>query len=192
MSTSQPLTGDIASRKKSGAVTGLGVVALVLGVAALVAIVVLAGFYFKRNSQRGELDSDIAKTREQLNDYDSEEALQQRLEEVQARLDQEKAFFPQELSSGDVLDSILALASASEVNVVSLNTQPAKEENRGEHTYSALFIDLEVQGSLQQLEAFLEGLEGGTMKTVALQEISLVAMDSSPSVSLEFYVYARS
>jgi Tfp pilus assembly protein PilO len=192
VSTSQPLTGDIASRKKGGVVSGLGVVTLVLGVAALVAVVVLAGFYFKRNSQRGALDSDIAETTEQLKDYDSKEALQQRLEEARARLDQEKAFFPQELSSGDVLDSVLALASDSGVNVVSLNTQPAKEENRGEHTYSALFIDLEVQGSLQQLEKFLEGLEGGTMKTVALQEISLVGMDSSPSVSLEFYVYARS
>jgi hypothetical protein len=83
------------------------------------------------------------------------------------------------------------LAQESQVTVVDMKTQSARDEAIGNHTYSALSVHLQVAGSLPQVQEFVNRLQDGALKAVAIDEISIVGIGESPAASLDLSVWAR-
>jgi len=169
----------------------LSTLALIVGAAALVASAVLGVMYFQQQREQESLASQLAVGRESLTEYDSAASLEERLAAVEARLIAEQAYFPDKLSSEATLTSILQIAQESQVTVVEISTQPERDQERGNHTYSALSVYLQVTGGLPELQDFVNKLEKGELKAVSIDEIGITGMEESPVVSLDFSVWAR-
>ena len=167
----------------------LSTVALI--VAAVVATAVLGVMYLQQQSEQQLLSSELTAAKELLREYGSADNLEEQLADAEARLMIEQAYFPDKLSSEAILNSVLQLARESQVNVVAVMTQPGREEQRGNYTYFALSIHLEVTGSLPELQAFISKLEKGALKAVSIDDLSIAGIKDSPAASLRFSVHAR-
>ena len=177
-------------------------VALIVCIAALAADAVLAVMYFQQQSERESLASELTGAREALTEYGGNAssldeqlaAAESRLAEghlaiAEARLIVEQAYSPDKLSSGGILNGVLELAEDSKVNVIEVNTQPEEGENGGEVAFSTLYIDLQVEGSLPELAAFIGKLEKEAVKAVTVEEIIIEGAGDSYAASLSFSVF---
>ena len=158
--------------------------------------------YFQQQSERESLASELTGAREALTEYGGnasslEEQLaaaESRLAEghlaiAEARLIVEQAYSPDKLSSGGILNGVLELAEDSKVNVIEVNTKPEEGENGGEVAFSTLYIDLQVEGSLPELAAFIGKLEKEAVKAVTVEEIIIEGAGDSYAASLSFSVF---
>lgn len=169
----------------------LSTLALVVIAAALIANALLGVTYFQQHRERESLASQLSAARESLREYGSAANLEERLAAAEARLKAEEALFPKELGNAATLNDVLQLAQDSQIKIVDMKTQPKRDENRGNHTYSALSVQLQVVGSLPELQAFLNKLERGALKAVSIDEISITGMKESPAGSLGFSIWSR-
>ena len=171
--------------------TKLSALALIIGIAAWLATALIGVTYFPQQHERESLASQLSAARESLREYGTPASLEARLAAAEARLSAEQAYFPDKLSSVATLNSVLQLAQESQVTIVDMKTQPARDEVIGNHTYSALSVHLQVAGSLPHLQAFVSKLQNGALKAVTIDEISIVVIEESPAASLDFSVWAR-
>jgi len=169
----------------------LSTLALVVSAAALLANALLGVTYFQQQRERESLASELSAARESLSEYGGAASLEERLAAAEARLKAEQALFPKKMSSAATLNDVLQLAQESQVKIVDMKTQPGRDEKRGDHTYSALSVHLQVAGGLPELQTFLSKLEKGALKAVAIDEISITGMKESPAASLGFSVWSR-
>jgi len=165
--------------------------ALIVGIAALLATALVGVTYLPQQRERESLASQLSAARETLWEYSTAGSLDERLAAAEAELSAEQAYFPDKLSSAATLNSVLKLARESQVTIIDMNAQPARGEAIGNHTYSALSVHLQVAGSLPQVQEFVNRLQDGALKAVAIDEISITGMKESPTASLGFSVYAR-
>ena len=170
--------------------TKLPASAFIVVIAALLATALVGVTYLPQQRERESLASQLSAARESLREYGAG-GLEERLAAAEARLSAEQAYFADRLSGAATLNSLLQLAQESQVTVVDMRTQPAGDEAIGNHTYSALSVHLQVAGSLTQVQAFVNRLQDGALKAVAIDEISIVGIGESPAASLDLSVWAR-
>lgn len=170
--------------------TKLPASALIVVIAALLATALVGVTYLPQQRERESLASQLSAARESLREYGAV-SLEERLAAAEAKLSAEQAYFADRLSGAATLNSLLQLAQESQVTVVDMKTQSARDEAIGNHTYSALSVHLQVAGSLPQVQAFVNRLQDGALKAVAIDEISIVGIGESPAASLDLSVWAR-
>lgn len=125
-------------------------------------------------------------------ELEGDEAIEARLAEAQAELAAVQAAFAIEVSSTEILDTVLEAAAQSSVQVNSVTVQGTRTMKIGESTYTLYPFYLRVQGSYTQLLAFLDRLEQGVVETLVLERVSLnEAGDGSFVANLNFSVYSQ-
>jgi hypothetical protein len=121
------------------------------------------------------------------------EVLPDRLAEARQELQAAQEAFPTELNSNNTMQTILELAGESQVDVRSVDALPPVEESADESsTETTITYDVEVEGDLGQLMAFLEALEGGDSSTTKISTFSLEEAEGRYLLDFELVAYARS
>jgi len=121
------------------------------------------------------------------------EVLPGRLAQARRELQAAQAAFPSELNSNNVMQTVLELASESQVGVRSVEALPPVAESAEEpRTEITLTYNVEVEGKFGQLMAFLEALEEGEISTTRISTFSLQEAEGWYLLDLELVAYARS
>jgi len=95
--------------------------------------------------------------------------------------------FPNEAESMQEVDKIYQYASENQVEIVSLQAQPAPQE--GQMAYSVKQFQLQATGSIPRLTAFLSQIEEGTAKTLTLTDVSIVEAEGVHTLSASLTLY---
>lgn len=122
------------------------------------------------------------------------EVLPSRLAKARQELGAAQAAFPSELNSNSIMQTVLELAGESRVAVRSVETVPPRAAEPAEEstTESTLTYDVEVEGDLGQLTAFLEALVEGETSTTKIGAFTLEEGDGRYLLDLELVAHARS
>ena len=130
--------------------------------------------------------------------------LEQQLAAAEASLAVLASAFPSQISSNEVIDTILKLADDCEVKAVPLLTKPWSTEKVGEHDYHVFRLSLTVTGSFSQLISFTSKLENGEFKTLIIEKLSVTIVSGQSEeesaaeetipimASLDLAIYAQS
>ena len=169
----------------------LPVVSLLIGVLALMGCALLTAMYFQQGRERESLVSQLNTARRNVVNYGTEARRAERLSSAQVLLATAQDYFPDTLSSAAVLDSILRLAQETHVRITEVTAQPGKGTGAGGRSYVALSVDLQVSGSLRELQAFLDGLEKGGVKAASIDRVIVGGVEQSPVASISVSAYAR-
>jgi Tfp pilus assembly protein PilO len=119
---------------------------------------------------------------------------QAELATLQAELAGIQIAFPSEFNSTDVLDHIVTAATNHGVNLRQVQVQDPLTDTLGADTYYVFTYDVEVEGRLGAIAAFLAALESGSIETLILDQISLEAQPTPAAeyqTSLVVRVYVR-
>ncbi|MCH8919197.1 MAG: hypothetical protein IIA23_00615 [Chloroflexi bacterium] len=174
---------------------------LVAGLA-VVAYAALGVSFFQQRSDQDALSSQIESAEAVLA---TARDVREDLAELPARLDTARqqlataqTAFPSDLDSNTILQAILGYANESQVRVLEVHTQPPAVEAEGSdgeanvNSYRVLGFDLEVEGTFEQLVAFLAAIEEGATSTSRIGVFSLQESEGRHVLSLEVLSYARS
>ena len=99
--------------------------------------------------------------------------LEQQLAAAQDNLTAVTAAFPSQVNSSRFINTILKLADDVGVKAIPLVTRPWSVENRGEHNYYVLRLNVSVRGSFAQLVEFTDKLETGEFPTLIIEGLSV-------------------
>jgi hypothetical protein len=169
---------------------------LLAGVVA-VAYVALGVSFLRRGSDkddlRAELESGMAVLAAAGEVRQDLEVLPDRLAEAQQELQAAQAAFPSELNSNNIMQTILELAGESQVDVLSVEAlAPTAEPAEESGTETTITYDVEVEGDLGQLTAFIEALEQDESSTTRISTFSFEEAGGQYLLYLELVAYARS
>ena len=106
----------------------------------------------------------------------------------QARIEADRTYFPDKISSGGILNSVLQLAQSNNLTVVEVITQPEDAIELDIFTFSGLSVDLLLTGSLSNISIFTNKLEKGDIRAVSIAEISLEGAEDLYNARLYFSV----
>ena len=112
---------------------------------------------------------------------------------LQATLEAVEFAFPSEVDSTEVLDYIITAATTNGVNLNQVEARVPVTGTIGSSTYRIFAYDVEVEGELESIAAFLATLEAGDIETLTLDQIGMEAQ-SVPTVyraTLVVQVYFR-
>jgi len=180
------------NKRKFVAIGAVAGAALILALYALVARAVLSERSFQNNTRdkiamlETALDGEqggvqVASTRET------------ELTALQATLEAVEFGFPSEMDSTEVLDYIITAASTHAVNLEQVESRDPVTGTIGSSTYRVFTYDVQVEGELDPIAAFLADLESGDIQTLTLDQINLQAQ-STPTTyraALVVQVYFR-
>ena len=161
-----------------------------MAILASVGTVVFGMLYVQQQDRQASLESQIATTQQALGEYDFT-TLDEERAAAEASLAAEQAYFPSEIDSAVALNSIIQLAQQHQIEIASITTTPEGDQNEGNHAYTPLSISLQATGIISKLEAFLEDLGSGSLQAAALEDITFSGLDETPSMTLNFSIYAR-
>ena len=165
--------------------------ALVIGALALLGNIVLGAMCLQQQRERDSLTSDTAAARASLEGYGALASYEERLAAAEKRLAAEQDYFPHQVSSTSSLNDVLRLAEEGGVDIVNIEALPKGKEEIGAHTYYALSFHLTVKGDMPALQTFISGLEGGTLRGAAIDEVDIYEFAEFATASLSFTIYAR-
>jgi len=106
---------------------------------------------------------------------------QAELATLEAQRVQAQFAFPSEIDSTEVLAHIVATAAAQGVNLRRLEARDPITVTIGASTYRGLAYDVQVDGELASISAFLTALEAGPVGTLVLDQIRLEARPTPTS-----------
>jgi hypothetical protein len=92
------------------------------------------------------------------------------------------------LSTGGILKGIFELAADNRVDVVAVSAGSDGGQTRGGQSFLTLALDLKVVGRLSNLAAFVNELETGSVKSVAIDNIAITGEGSMHTADLELSV----
>lgn len=154
-------------------------IAITLIIVVLLVVYGLLGMdYMRQGSEQERLLSEIEEvnqSREALPEAST--AFAEMLAVIQANLATEYETIPSEVSSSDVIDTILSLAQEIGVDAVPLITQPWMEQHIGENAYNIFRISVEIEGLFSQVREFVGRLEGGTFSTLVVERLIIDIVD---------------
>ncbi|MBI4287734.1 MAG: hypothetical protein HY671_04800 [Chloroflexi bacterium] len=180
------------TNKRAGPKIRFGLVAaLVIG-----AFVIVSGSLFaysrQQDGQRQELETDSARLAEAMRTTGPPAAVSVGTKQAQERLEKAASLFPAGIATSAALDSILKVASASDVQVTGLQEKMAIRQVIGEHVYYAWPFHLKAEGpqtNLLNLAARLEAMEAGPL---ILQKAVLQKGKNGYAAALDIAFYTRS
>jgi hypothetical protein len=123
--------------------------------------------------------------------------LEQRLADVEASLASEQSNLPEQVNTTRVINTLMDIAVTNQVNVVSLITTPWSLINIEGYVYSIFVINLDTEGELDNIGAFLGTLEDDLLESLSVQHLTVVwdteqVTESSPvTADLEIAIYAQ-
>ena len=106
------------------------------------------------------------------------EDLAKRLADAEARLAAQKEVLPAKISNAEVVEAIVKLAGENHVKAIPLNADPVSAEKVEEIEYRVLKVRIQAEGNQSDLLAFIGMLEGGTIKTLAVNNVELSRVES--------------
>lgn len=118
---------------------------------------------------------------------------QAELATLQAELAAAEFAFPSEVDSTAVLDYVIAAAADNGVTMREVQAQDPLTTTLGSTAYRIFAYDIQVEGGLDPIAAFLATLESGDIETLTLDQIRIEAQ-STPAIyraSLVARVYVR-
>ncbi|MBU0702757.1 MAG: hypothetical protein KKC18_02695 [Chloroflexi bacterium] len=119
---------------------------------------------------------------------------QTELATLQAELVAAQFAFPIEVDTTEVLAHIVTTAATHRVNLLQLQARDPLTATIGTGTYRIFAYDVETEGTLDTISAFLATLESGPIGTLTLDQMSLEAQPTPPAAyraSLVIRVYVR-
>ena len=161
----------------------LSALALTVMAMALVAHAVLGVTYLQQQRERDGLASDVQAGRQSLTEYGDAASRQQQLAAAEAALEAEQAAFSSRLSGTGIVGALAHLAEESGLKVTEVMTYDRDEMEVGEHTYHALSVSARVEGTLDALRLFVNGLESGALQAVRIEELSIADVELLPAPS---------
>lgn len=181
----------LLERVHGTAKTRLPVASLVVCMLALVGCGLVGWIYLQGQREGESLRTQLYSARRELRKHGTEASRQERLTDALTALAAAREYFPQTLDSVQTLEDVFLLAEVSGVRVSDVKTRPSKDKKVGRHTYEALSVSLQVEGSLPGLQAFLDALENGSAGAVSLDQLAVSRIQGSPMASLSVSAYAR-
>lgn len=170
-----------------------GTVAPLLVGAFLVLSGSLAANSWREDKQRRDLDKETERLAEAIRLESPSAPRVDKLKEAQRRLEKASDLFPPDLTKSVALQSIMAMASRSDVEVVGIQEKAAARRVVGGHVYYAWPFSVKVEGSLQPILALVTSLEGMEAGPLALQKLSLGrARTAGYAATLDVAFYTRS
>jgi tetratricopeptide (TPR) repeat protein len=111
---------------------------------------------------------------------------QAELATLQAQLASVQFAFPSEVDSTEVLAHVLATASAHDVTLRQVQARDPVTSTLGTGTYRVFSYDVEAEGELADIAAFLGALESGSIETLMLDQVRLQARPTTtPAVMVQ-------
>jgi hypothetical protein len=123
--------------------------------------------------------------------------LQQRLADIETSLVSEQSKLSGQVNTTQVIDAVLDMASANQISVVFISTAPWALVNIEGYDYLIFTINLDIEGELDSLTAFLRTLESELPESVSVQHLVVagdaeqVIESSLVTASLEIEIYAQ-
>ena len=123
--------------------------------------------------------------------------LEQRLADIEASLVSEQNNLPGQVNTTQIIDMLVDMADASQVSVVSLATTPWSLVNAEGHIYSVFVINLDIEGELDNLGAFLRTLENESPESLSVQHLTVtgdteqIIKPSLVTAGLNVVIYAQ-
>lgn len=138
----------------------------------------LAVDYMKQGSEQKRLLSEIEEVNQSQEVLSGPSvAFAELLAVVQADLAAEYEVIPREISSSNVIDTILSLAQEIGVKAIPLVAQPWTEQYIGENTYRILRINVEIEGLFSQVREYVNRLESGEFNTLIVERLVIDVED---------------
>jgi len=161
----------------------LSTLTLFITAVALVGLAVLAVMYIQERREQGALASEIEAARQSLAEYGDAAGSQGRLAIAEAELAVEQAAFPSLLSGAGIVGALMHLAEENGLRVADIKTQPGTEKEVGEHTYRAMSVNVQVEGTLRALRTFVGDVESGSLQAVRVDELSITGIERPSTAS---------
>lgn len=183
----------------------LSTLILAIMVIAIIGHAALAVIFLRQQGEQGALAEEIDAIIQSLEESGDVASRLEQLASAESELAAEHAAFPAQLSGPGTVGALLQLAQDIGLKVADVKTQPGKEQQIGEHTYHALSVHIQVEGTLSALDVFISELEKGALPAARVDELSIAGIEAPPSpdgpgatkvqdsltASLDFSVYAR-
>lgn len=155
-----------------GVAVGMVLIALLYGL-------ILRGILHEREQQT-LLEEQIGPLEAALADQEEGEQVlptrQAELATLQAELVAAQFAFPSEVDSTEVLAHVVAAASTHRVNLRQVQARDPLTVTLGTGTYRIFPYDVEVEGGLEAISAFLTALESGPIGTLMLDQVHVQAL----------------
>ncbi len=105
----------------------------------------------------------------------SPDELRKQVEAAQAKLDDAASVFLSESQAAEILNDIYQYASDSQVEITSLETQPAPEggEEEGESAYEVREHRLQARGTIPNLTDFVSSIEEAVFESFVISNVSV-------------------
>jgi len=122
--------------------------------------------------------------------------LQQRLTDAETSLVTEQSILLGQVNTTQVINGLLDIADANQVNVISLTTIPWSLINIEDYVYLVFTIHLDVKGNSDNLLALLRTLESELPKSVSVQHLTVtsdveqITEPAQLTARLEIAIYA--
>lgn len=123
--------------------------------------------------------------------------LEQRLADIEASLVSEQSNLSGQVNTTQVIDTLLDMAGASQVSVVFMSTTPWSLVNIEGYNYLIFTINLDIEGELDNLVAFLRTLESELPESLSVQHLTVagdteqIIKPTSVTASLDIVIYAQ-
>ncbi len=155
------------------------IVAVVGVLVILIAYGVIVGAIIAERNEQSDLEDSIAPLETAVAaeraGADTLPTRQTELAKLEAELHEAQLAFPSEVDSTEVLAHVVATAAVNRVNLREVQAQEPITTVVGTSVYRILPYDVEVDGELEAIAAFLVDLEGGPISTLTIDEISVLA-----------------
>ena len=162
-----------------------------------VAVLILlgcVGLVFISRQQQAEqvsLTSQINVAESLLNRYGSAAARSERLAEAEALLQSFEENFPASRTTAEVFKEILALTSSVPVQIQNLEGHPSQDPKGANSNYQVLNVTFQAQGSMSELQAFIEALETGAVKAVSVERVTIGSTEDPATANITISAYGR-
>lgn len=149
---------------------------MVIIILMVVSAVLMTRFYNIQGEQ-AILASEHVAVRVSLERFDRSTNLQENLSIAEAELATLQNAFPSQLKGPETINAVIRLAEESGLTVAEISSVARKDEDRGDHTYSALSIHIQVAGTLGALRGFISKLEIGAIKASRLNKLNISGIE---------------
>jgi len=154
-------------------------IAIALIIVILLVVYGLLGMdYMKQGPEQETLLSEIEEVNQKREALPGPStAFSELLAVIQANLAAEYETIPDEISSSNVIDTVLSLAQEIGVKAIPLATQPWTEQHIGENTYRIFRINVEIEGVFSQVREYVSRLESGELNTLIVERLVIDVED---------------
>ena len=163
----------------------LSAVALAVMAIALVGHVVLGVTYFQQQRERDALALEIEAASQTLVAYGDAGSPQGQRTSAEAELVAAQAALPSRLNGPGVVGALIRLAEETGLTVSDVKTVPGREQQVGEHTFAALSVHVQIEGTLSALRAFVSKMESGALQATRLDELGITGIAQPPAPGAE-------